>query len=181
MNRIFLLSLLCYSCPLLCQDGNTSSHQVEVVVDARSVIDIEGDKDVQLELRNTTNTAGLSIGLNNTPFNIWLNYSAVKSSPSSSHSIRVSSDKEILGVNLYVRVRSATGSGKGELGVTQNIPYRISKKPTFVITNIGTAYTGDGVGNGHKLTYEATLDKVSYQDLTQGSTRVVITYTIIED
>ena len=52
-----------------------------------------------------------------------------------------------------------------------------------VITGIGSAYTGDGVSNGHNLTYTLDLDSgASYADLDfDDSTILSITYTLSDN
>lgn len=88
---------------------------------------------------------------------IWINYSSVVE-PFSTNSIYVSLGLGNIPaeIRLKLRIDSYQGNGSGELGAP-TAPIILSTFPQPIIVNIGSCYTGQGEGQGHKLTYSWEL------------------------
>lgn len=183
MTRWYIFFLLANTV-LLAQDGQVSSHDIVVSLKLTSVIDIEGDKDVTIDFDcPSCSEAGKKLKTPplKTGFNTWLNYSAVRSTPTSTHNVKVSVDRLIPGIKLYVQLLARKGVGQGDLGTAVTGRRLLSTTSQTVIRNIGTGYTGNGVGNGHQLIYTAKGITPEYDKIEHATHQLVISYTIVEN
>lgn len=88
---------------------------------------------------------------------IWINYSSVVE-PFSTNSIYVSLGLGNIPAEIRIKLKidPYQGNGSGELGAP-TAPIILSTFPQPIIVNIGSCYTGQGEGQGHKLTYSWEL------------------------
>lgn len=109
---------------------------------------------------------------------LWLNLTSAVA-PLQTRSMTVSMAGSLLpGISLKVQVAAATSSGAGVKGTpASQVTLNASEQP--VITGIGGAYTGNGVGSGFNLTYSVSLD--NYSALRSGSSTVTIVYTLADN
>lgn len=83
----------------------------------------------------------------------WINYSSVVER-NSTNTISASLSKGNIPAEVFVKLHISedVGLGSGNMGKpTEQII--LSNYPQAIITDIGSCYTGQGVGNGHLLTY----------------------------
>ncbi|PXY01654.1 hypothetical protein DF185_09305 [Marinifilum breve] len=138
-----------------------------------SLVDIEPKGDVEIIIKPP-----LKAGMDFQQYassSKWLNYSS---------SVRRYENKNISvsmggslpkGVLLKLKI-AASISGEGQLGMSAGEVY-LGNRNVQIITGIGGAYTGAGVGKGHKLDYE--LEFEDYGVLSQMQSKaILITYTI---
>jgi hypothetical protein len=91
-------------------------------------------------------------------FPIWLNYSMNRlNTGGAGGNLMVSINKGLSFGRLYVGASPAQGSGAGNFGVPVG-EVELSSAPTVFIRDIGRSYTGDGIGNGHMITYRLELN-----------------------
>lgn len=135
-------------------DTNATKLPVMLDIPAKANISLAG-KDLQLSLSSSQDEVTQRV----TPRegSIWINYSSVVE-PFSTNAIYVSLG---LGnvpaeISIKLRIDPYQGSGSGELGVP-TAPIILGTFPQPIITNIGSCYTGQGEGQGHKLTYSWQL------------------------
>ena len=104
----------------------------------------------------------------------WLNYTSSITQGGSTKNVSVVLNQTIPGINIQLQAGNATGGG-GALGTPFGL-VTVSTTPVNIITGIGGAYTGNGSGNGHQLTFSFTVS--DYSDLVQMNQTVNVTYTI---
>ncbi len=188
MKRIplILIIILAVNTVVFAQDTGSDNHLVTFTVSATSILDIEGPGG-----NNAVNFAPEAISEAGTAFSfelsnssLWLNYTNVKATDGSTRKITVGMTNDLpVGMELSVSAGLDIGNGEGSKGIPNVQAITLSDGVTSsIITGIGSAFTGDGVSNGHLLTYNLSFDDDEYQTLTTDlSNTVTITYTIIDE
>lgn len=169
-------------------DNTISSHDITVSIPEVALVDIEPTASKNLTMGFTAPTeAGLPIVPASTNNTLWLNYSSIKSTADVTRTISVKLGSVIQGVDIKVTAAAATGSsGGGDVG-TPASQLTLSATPQTIISNIGSAYTGDGANNGHNLSYSVvagtgTGGSANYGSLTAtATTTATVTYTISDN
>lgn len=109
---------------------------------------------------------------------LWINYSSALASAQNSRSIFAEISEGVLpeGLSLFLETSSFIGSGKGNMGQpTEKIS--LTNQPKAIITDVGNCYTGDGINNGHSLTF--SIDIYDYSTLySSKESTFTILYTI---
>lgn len=189
VNQTFKLSLLLFfvSVFLCCgaQDALNDSHKIVIGVPSVAIVDLESNYGSTITLAAVApQEAGHSLKFNHlSNSGIWLNYSSIKSTsknPTRDISVAVSNGPLPAGVNLQVVASAYSGNGDGTMGIPAGA-VNLSTTPQVLVTDIGSCYTGDGVYNGHNLTYTLSLGTRanSYSALDADESKSIsITYTI---
>lgn len=178
------LAALAFSANLSAQDTNADNHTITISVPEVALVDIEpaGNKNITLGFTPPTE-AGLPVVPSGADNTLWLNYSSIKSVADATRTVSVSLNALIPGIDINVTAAAATGTGGGTLGTPSPL-LTLSAGGQTIISDIGSAYTGDGANNGHNLTYElaAVGGIASYADLeATASTVATVTYTISDN
>ena len=112
----------------------------------------------------------------------WINYSnAVPIVTSRNIEVSISSGSVPSDFELELTVGAATGAGAGNLGTAASGPLTLSGTPQDLITNIRGAYTGDGPGNGHQLTFALNYLGTNFDQLDSQDINLSILYTIVDN
>ena len=188
VQHTFLLLIIGVFCPIIAQDTNETLSDVNINIPEVALIDIEsqsGSKSVNLSIRGATE-AGKSSVTNNTDDSLWLNYSSVVNSanPSRKITVYIASGQAPPGTYLSLKAANYTGNGHGNHGQPRdNYIILNSNANQNLITDIGSAYTGHGYGNGHKLTYLIRRQGKSADHLIRAGDYVPMTivYTITDN
>lgn len=170
------------------QDKKFESHDLNLSLPEVAILDLElnpGVKYISLQASVPTE-AGLEISFAKAKSNdLWLNYSSItvsKFDPNRSISVYFKGQLPF-GTVLYLEADKDASRGDGAMGNPTGL-ISLSDFPQDIITGIGSAYTGDGVGRGHNLSYSLSLsqDKGAYSllDADQNSTITVI-FTISDN
>lgn len=157
--------------------GNTfaQTYTVSFTLPQVALMDIEQATSIPLNFTKPTEAGNrLANPANNTTK--WLNYTSAVAS-GGTRSITASINQAIPGVDVKLQAAAASGSGAGTLG-TPSSQVTLSTTPTTIISGIGGAYTGNGVGNGHQLTL--SLVPNTYTNLNTSNNTVTVTYTITD-
>jgi hypothetical protein len=112
---------------------------------------------------------------------LWINYSSAMKNLKSSRSIvaEISNGNLPEGIQLFLKASDYSGRGKGKLGhPTEKI--NLSSQPKPIITEIGSCFTGDGVNNGHQLSFSIAVTDYSKMRSTQELDFTVL-YTITDN
>jgi len=113
--------------------------------------------------------------LMSTPDNTkWLNYTSALRAADPARTISAVLDQTIAGIDLQLLTSIAAGGG-GILGTPDGL-ITLSTAPTVLINGIRGAYTGDGAGNGHQLTYSLVIN--DYSAIVSSTQNIIVTYTI---
>lgn len=113
---------------------------------------------------------------------VWINYSSVVDFNSTNAiSASLSAWNLPAEIAIQLKVGSDIGTGYGLTGSSTN-SIVLSPYPQVIISNIGTCYTGQGIGKGRELTYTWLLrpdydDQLLTEDDLEGL-KVAVTYTI---
>lgn len=146
-----------------------------------ALLDIESEGDNSLEFNITPPTeAGNSLNLNYEADKIlWLNYTSLIEN--STRSIKAKIDGGILPDGIYLKVRASSYSGRGEGSLGESVgEIELSAMDQTIITGVGNCYTGDGVNNGHSLSFSLKVDDFEKLALINSSS-ITILYTILEN
>jgi len=167
---LFFLFILTFYASTFAQTYNVSFTLPQV-----ALMDIEQGSSINLDLTKPTEAGNrLANPVNNTTK--WLNYTSAVAS-GGSRAITASINQTIPGIDIKLQTAQATG-GAGALG-TSSSQVTLSTVPTTIISGIGGAYTGNGVGNGHQLTFSVTPN--NYTSLTASNNTVSVIYTITDN
>jgi len=160
------------------------SHTVEIEIPEVALLDIEGGN---ITLKGTAPTeAGNKVEFNQTNNALWINYSSIIRNKGSRKVTVAITDGEVPeGLELSVQAAAYSGNGEGTTGSVKDKAIKLKgRKAKTIITAIGSAYTGNGVNNGHNLTYKIAQSnkKDSYSKLrSDQSQTLTITYTLIDN
>lgn len=168
-------------------DTNQNAHNVVIGVPAVALLDLEAASSTSITLGPTAPTeAGLPVTFNAVDTSIWINYSSIIGSttePSRLVTAQITDGTVPAGTQLKVLAASASGSGDGTMGAP-SAQVTLTSSAQNVITGIGSSYTGNGVNNGHNLSYSLNLiaSSGSYAQLDfDNSDTVTITYTLSDN
>lgn len=171
---------------VIAQDDPNDNHNVSFSVPVISILDIEGpggNSSVNFTPEAITE-AGVAFSFNLSNTSLWLNYTNIKSNAEATCRVTVGMTNDLpTGMALSVSAGLDAGNGQGDKGTPNSSAILLTNGATStIITDIGSAYTGDGVNNGHQLTYNLTFDDDEFQTLTADLNQsVTITYTIADD
>lgn len=182
---VFVFGLLFCSTLGFAQDNLDDDHQIAFALPATSVLDIEGpggDK----SLTFTTQAVVEAGSLNDYDLideTLWLNYTNIKPGNGVTRRVIVQMTGELPeGMTLTVAADDYTGIGYGEVGTPNPSAITLDGTISTIVSNIGSVYTGNGVNNGHQLTYALVFDEAHIEYLSANlNTFVIITYTIEDE
>lgn len=104
----------------------------------------------------------------------WINFSSAIS-PSSLRrdiSIKIENGNVPSGTNLILTTSNYVGNGKGQLG-DSNLTTTLNKTSQIIISNIGGAFTGNGISNGYKLNYSLEIYDYKLLDMDSSDTLTI--------
>lgn len=155
----------------------SATHPINFTLPEIALVDVEPEMQaITLSLINV-NEAGAPINAV-TDNSKWVNYtSAVPQFTNRSITAQLSGGTLPNGVVLTLTAANPSGSGSGTLGASAGT-VTLSNTPVVIINGIGGAYTGNGVNNGHQLTY--TLKITDLQNLTIGTTSLSVIFTLTD-
>ncbi len=189
---VFLCFLINIGIRANAQDNLISSHKVTLKIPDIALIDIEADGSSDIDLALTAPSEGgmpaqINSSINN---NLWLNYSSLYNQNTSQNngktrsiSARVVSGAIPSGIILNVQATAASSDGRGQKGVPGAENVALNNQDQIIIINIGSCYTGTGVGKGHQLSYSIEIDQnnVALIDNAQNDAVVTVGYTISDN
>ncbi len=188
LNKFLLVAFLATSFAVNAQDDDDDVHDVVISIPEVALVDLEAASGTSINLGPTAPTeAGLPLDFSaQTNSDIWLNYSSIMSTandPTRDISALISSGTLPSGMSIDVTAAGDAGNGDGTMGASAGA-VTLSGVGQNVITGIGSSYTGDGVNNGHNLTYALALGlgAGAYALLdADDATTIQITYTISDN
>lgn len=160
-------------------DTKTATHTISVDIPAVSLVDIEGETNGSIAMAFIAPIeAGDALTAPNANSQLWLNYSFIPSKVDSKATISVMASGLVEGIKINVQAAAASGEGKGTLGTVGTTPITLGATDVELINTIGASFTGNGVDNGHNLTYTLSYDEDKYAQIIATALPVVVTYTI---
>lgn len=134
---------------------------------------------ISLPLTSPTD-AGAGIGAAATDDSRWINYTMSLSPTSNTRMVSAQITGGVVpsGLSLQVSAANYSGSGSGNFGATTGT-ITLNTTPQSIITGIGGSFTGNGVANGHQLTFNLVVTDYA-QMRTSSQSTIEVTYTITE-
>ena len=167
------------------QTNQSASHNISIVIPEVALLDLESSSTSSFTTGpSVPSEAGDALDFTEAVNDqLWV-YSSVIGSSEPERRVSAFIEGTIPeGVVVSVVASPYSGEGKGKTGIPSG-KVILSNTPQDIITNIGSCYTGDGIHNGHQLTYTVELDKTagSYAKLNfDESTTVSVTYTLSDN
>jgi hypothetical protein len=170
-------------------DTKTDNHTVTIDIPEVAILDIEPSTNKNLNLKFTAPTeAGEKLVAPAADKSLWLNYSSIKTStgPDNVRTVSVKLNTPVPGVDIKVTAAAYSGNGAGTFGVPASTLTLTSADQT-ILTGIGSAYTGNGVNNGHNLQYDVAVGgtgtgATGYSSIVANTTAAaIVTYTISDN
>ena len=160
--------------------------EVNITIPEVAILDLESTSGTTVNLSiNAGNESGTPFDLSQaSDSSIWLNYSSVKGRASDAKReifACFTSGQVPNGLQLRIQALQDAGKGNGVIGTPRN-ELTLSYTPRKIIKNIGSCYTGTGVGSGHRLVYSLRLknNRIDKLDYDQSGSLTVL-YTFSED
>ncbi|WP_372947764.1 hypothetical protein [Mariniphaga sp.] len=195
---IFIISLIIFCSPVFkgysqeSNNGKEVSHFVGITVPDVALIGIEGPEGNEPSINLTPDISGLEAGekidfgtaTNNS---LWLNYTSLVEKQENGNGqgktrkIKAELEENLPnGMELFLEVGPAN-SGGGQTGKAKQEKIPLKKGPSIVVENIGSCFTENGEGKGHRLTYSLGV-KENQIDMVMAETfSVQVLYTITEN
>lgn len=147
-----------------------------------ALIDIEPSSNNNVTLQITPSPeAGESTGTFPANSDLWINYTCAKSNSDPFKKVNVQVNGTIpAGITLKIAASAATGFGRGQRGTPTGSPVTLSNTPQTLISGIGGSFTGDGIGNGHQLTFTIDIPNFNILNVSPNTTLQVI-YTLADN
>ena len=188
-SRVFFsAAIVAASLGLQAQDDDDDVHNIVIGIPEVALVDIEGSSGTSINLGPTAPTeAGLALDFSaQTNNDLWINYSSIKhgtNDPTRDITAKISSGTVPAGMDLIVTAGADASNGDGTMGSSTGA-VTLTGSDQDVITGIGSAYTANGVSNGHNLTYSLSVNVAagSYAQLdAEDANTVSVTYTISDN
>lgn len=148
-----------------------------------ALMDVEyiGNGTIEFELLPSSESGGSPVFRQLTSQEFWINYSSAlgKFSPDRSIVAQVSGGSLPEGLELYIQATDYSGTGKGKTGASVG-KVMIGSDPRPIITGIGSAFTGNGIGNGHRLNFQVDISQMEKIEAI-GSHDFTIMYTLTDN
>ncbi len=186
VKLIALIAFLAFTHQSMAQDTNVASHQVTINIPEIALLDIEpSNSSIQLTA-SAPSEAGNPLSFTGATNNsLWLNYSSIiGAAPDDNRKITVSATGTLpMGADLRVLASAVSGNGAGTRGTpTGQVTISSTGQGYDIITGIGSCYTGNGVQNGHQLTYSLVENSANYGNLRFDTNySLTITYTLSDN
>lgn len=182
MLLLGLLSLTTYA-----QDTNIDTHTIALIVPEVALLDLESATGTAISLGVIAPTeAGLPVTFSSANTDLWLNYSSIIGSitePSRNITVQVTAGTIPDGIDINLVALADAGNGDGTIGTPTTSIILSTATAQNLVTGIGSAYTGDGVNNGHNLSYTGGLSSSTpYSELDFDQNAVLtVTYTLTDN
>lgn len=160
-------------------DASSHVHQVAISIPQVSLVNVVDNAPIHLNLKAPAEAGNQAV--TDTATQTWLNYSFIKSTafrPVNHVYVRIGEGQIPSGLELEVVAEPYTGSGDGDHGQPTGT-VSVTTYDQKVVEDIGSSYTGSGVGNGHLLHYHLEISDYSQLDYDQDVTLQLV-YTISE-
>jgi len=169
-----LLIILALFSSLLTYAQVTKSKNASFNLREVAMLSIEPNNNSVLLNLNAPNEAGESAQVTSNNNQKWINFtSAIGENASKRNlSIRIDNGNVPSGVHLKVITSNYIGSGRGQLG-SPTSTLTLNNSSQTLVSNIGGAYTGTGINNGYKLTYDLEVYDYKLLDFDNSETLTI--------
>lgn len=178
---VLTVILLCLNQIVWAQDFSVRVPVVFSENNSFALLDIEslGDKSLEFSITPSSEAGASPVMQYDANKVLWLNYTSLIESSLRSIKAKIDGGGLPEGLSLKVQASSFIGAGEGTLGQPVG-QIELTEQDKTIITGVGNCYTGDGVGNGHSLTFSLEVNDFSNLS-SNNSSSITILYTIIEN
>lgn len=176
------------------ENQKKANHNISVSVPDVSLIGIVGAEGTVSAINLTPDISNLEAGekvdfSSANDNSLWLNYTSIIGNPGNrngngsgkTRKIKVELEDNLPnGMDLFLEVGPAN-SGSGQIGKPIQEKTALKKGPTTVVENIGSCYTENGEGKGHRLTYSLGVKENQFDKVMAELFSVQVLYTITEN
>lgn len=169
-----------------------ANHNISVSIPDVALIGIEGPEGSGSAINLTPDNSNLEAGekvdfgtANNN--SLWLNYTSLigkqgnGNAQGKARKIKVELEDNLPnGMDLFLEVGPVI-SGSGQTGEAKQEKITLKKGPSAVVENIGSCYTENGEGKGHRLTYSLGVKDNQFDKVMAEAFSVQVLYTITEN
>jgi hypothetical protein len=173
-----LLFILCCLSPLL------SFSQWTILSEAKkmatfslsevAILDIEPNNSAIILNLGAPNNSGERVRIITTNNKKWINFSSALAPSSSPRNVSIKIEDGSVPSGLYLKLKTSNyqGNGRGQLGnSTREIT--LNKTSQNIISNIGGAFTGNGINNGFELSYFLEIYDYKLLDFDKSETLTI--------
>jgi hypothetical protein len=177
-------------------DTEEASHGVSIEIPTVALVDVEGPDGneagtINLSPDVSNLEAGAAVDFSSaTNSDLWLNYTSIIGKGNNGRGngrgnaklrkITAELDSNMPeGLELILNV-AGISSGNGKTGNAVSGDIKLEKNAKKVVTNIGSCYTENGTGKGHRLTYSLNVKENKFDKLVAETFTVQVTYTITD-
>ena len=182
-KMIFLIAILLFIFNSAYSQWESGQINAHFSLPEITLVDIEPGVDNSINFTISTGTEGgdSPIVEENTNETLWINYSSALPDGLNSRSVNAEISQGNLpeGISIFLEASSYSGTGKGNFG-TPDGRVELSGNPQPIISGIGNCYTGNGVNNGHRLTFSIEISDYSELYAT-GNAYYLVLYTISDN
>lgn len=180
---IMLATILSFVCSGVYSQGVTGQLSVNLSLPEITLVDIEPgiDNSIHFTISPATRGGDSPTIENTTNQTLWVNYTSALPSGQNSRSINAEISQGTLpdGIALFLEASSYAGVGDGKFGISDG-KVELSNQPQPIISGIGNCFTGDGVSNGHQLTFSIEISDYSKLYAVDNAYYIVL-YTITDN
>lgn len=177
----FLMILVFLPSLLFSQMSYTDQHSVALSMPEVALLDIEpsGSNAVQMEFPSSGINPGSPVQQSVVNNDSWINITSIVPMNKSRRVTVEMMGSLPTGTSLKVEASPYSGNGEGNHGnPLQEV--LLNNSPQNLIANIGSSYTGNGVGNGYKLAYTWNWISGQFSQLNSQTGSVTIIYTLVQ-
>ena len=170
MKQLILL-LLCLHTSLSFAQRNVNEINVNFSLNEIALLNIEPSNTtvvLNLDAPNNPGEKAKIVAANNKK---WINFSSAisENSPPRNISIRIEDGSVPSGIHLKLMTSNYIGSGNGKLGSPESV-ITLNNSSQVIVSNIGGAFTGNGINNGYELTYYLEIYDYKLLDINNSET-----------
>jgi len=185
LQNLFIATALLFATTVINAQAKKDSHTVTIGIPQVALLDIESTTGTAITLDATAPTeAGEKVEFtqeDSTDSTLWINYSSIVSGKATREvTVQITGGDIPKGIELSVEAQQYAGDGQGTMGRAISTAIVLDdKKAATIIEGVGSAYTGNGAGSGHNLTYKIAQTG-SYSDLEIADSSLTIMYTLTD-
>lgn len=169
-----LIYILCCFCAISSYAQDDDDTSVTFRLREIALLDMEPNNSTVTLNVVAPNNAGEKAIIVATNNNKWINFSSAVSVGTTRYISIIIEDGQVPpGIYLKLRTDNYSGSGDGELGSATSV-VTLNNTSQTIVSDIKGAFTGNGINNGYKITYELEIYDYKLLDFNQSATLSII-------
>jgi hypothetical protein len=167
------LTLLLFSLYIISSSAQRNVDEINVNLNLNeiAILNIEPSNTMVVLNLETPNNPGEKAKITSVNNKKWINFSSAitENSPPRNLSIKIEDGSVPSGIYLKLLISNYMGSGKGQLGASKNM-ITLNRSSQVIISDIGGAFTGNGINNGYEIIYFLEIYDYKLLDVNNSET-----------